>query len=175
LRDVELTGIDIIVTMEDILGDFDDPAIENDNEGRETRERLEISEQQLPTDNGGVKALACPELRSLKLTRNASYNPRDQKQMEEERRYVDGSENNNGHSTGTWIIPWQKRDTTLDDGTDFLLDTRPSNCELAGNTAEEAGREHEGRKLLKKFLRYISPSQNLKELQLSQLRLRRIG
>ncbi|KAF9366490.1 hypothetical protein BGX34_001928 [Mortierella sp. NVP85] len=179
LRDVELTGIDIIVTMKDILGDFETdhhPATENDNEGRGLiRETSEVGEQQFPTDNRGVKALACPELRSLKLTRNASYNARDQKLMEEERLYVDGSENNNDHSTGIWIVPRQKRDTTLDDGTDFLLDTRPSNCELAGDAVEEGRREHEGGKLLKTFLRYISPSKNLKELQLSQLRLRRIG
>ncbi|KAK3816337.1 MAG: hypothetical protein J3Q66DRAFT_342246 [Benniella sp.] len=179
LRDVELTGIDIIVTMKDILGDFETdhhPLTENDNEGRGlTRQTPEVGEQHFPTENGGVKALTCPELKSLKLTRNASYHARDQKLMEEERLYVDGSENNNGHSTGIWIIPRQKWDTTLDDGTDFLLDTRPSNCELAGNIVEEGRGEHEGGKLLKKFLRYISLSKNLKELQLSQLRLRRIG
>ncbi|KAG0230242.1 hypothetical protein BGX31_005949 [Mortierella sp. GBA43] len=103
----------------------------------------------------------CRDLESLQLySSGASFSTRP----EEERWFVVAENtkdnNNHVHGSGTWRMPSFKWDPKVNDGTAFLLDA------VEGGT----GRSKDGEELIRRFLRHISPSKKLKNLQLAQLK-----
>jgi hypothetical protein len=121
------------------------------------------------------EALICPELVSLTLKSIPMNYKLCPKPMEEERRYFDNDDhgNDNGNDASPWVMPKQRWDTALKDGTGFLLDAQMHIFELFEDSSAGIESVNEGDKLLRRFLRCISPSRKLKDLQLGQLRFTR--
>ncbi|KAK3816334.1 MAG: hypothetical protein J3Q66DRAFT_342243 [Benniella sp.] len=134
------------------------------------------------SENDGVQeieALVCPELVSLTLKSIPMNYKLCSKPLEEERRYFDNDNNDddrgnkNDNGAPPWVMPKQKWDTTLKDGTGVLLDAQMNIFELFEDSSTGIRSVNEGDKLLRRFLRYVSPSRKLKDLQLGQLRFTR--
>ncbi|KAF9366493.1 hypothetical protein BGX34_001931 [Mortierella sp. NVP85] len=129
------------------------------------------------SDYGEIEALVCPKLVSLTLKSIPVDHKLLPELMEKERRYSDNHDddhtNNNGNDVSPWVMPQQRWDTTLRDGTGFLLGVQMHIFELFEDSSTDIGLMNEGDKLLRGFLRCISPSRKLKDLQLGQLRFTR--
>jgi hypothetical protein len=124
-----------------------------------------------------IEALVCPELVSLTLKSIPMDHKLLPEPMEEERCYFDDHDddhgNDNGNDVSPWVMPKQGWDTTLKDGTGFLLDAQMHVFELYEDSSTGIRTMNEGDKLLRRFLRCVSPSRKLKDLQLGQLRFTR--
>ncbi|KAI8356444.1 hypothetical protein B0O80DRAFT_447459 [Mortierella sp. GBAus27b] len=114
---------------------------------------------------------SCPDLESLELLSTA---PSIMERVEEKDRWLVDSDNedddNHNHGSTTWMLPSFKWDPNVPDGTAFLLDAMETRSRV-----NEAGRmytdhSNQGESLIKRFLRYVSPSKKLRNLQLAQLK-----
>ncbi|KAG0230239.1 hypothetical protein BGX31_005946 [Mortierella sp. GBA43] len=148
-------GVDAKVVMTGLMGTNDDK--NNNSHGT-----------QPPVIGQGTETWSYPELESLVVK---SYNnldldeDSDETRQEPERLFL--LDETKGKDAGTWVMPSFDWDTTLQDGTGFLLDThQDKSTNLSGAM--------EGQGLVKKFLRYLSPSRRLKKIQLGQLQLARL-
>ncbi|KAK3816335.1 MAG: hypothetical protein J3Q66DRAFT_369903 [Benniella sp.] len=155
LRTVELWDLnedkDICVAMAGMIGEYD--AIGTVNKG------------------GDDEALVHPRLESFTLKSIPMGYGLHQTHTEGARRYF-GDTGDHG-VTFPWVMPEQQWDRTLLDGTGFLLDTLWNGFELFEGVVEDLELVNEGDKLLTRFLRCVSPSRKLKDLQLGQLRFTR--
>lgn len=172
-------GLEVPEIMQGLLGDFgvDDGNSEgtdrtrmNENGGHERHEEPESSQRRI--DDRRVRALECPELTSLVLKSVHTYHTPVETYEEEEKRFFDNENNSNGggDSVGAWVMPKQKWDSAVMDGTSFLMNAQWDSFELFEDVVEEIGQENEGDELLKRFFRHVSPCGKLRELQLGQLR-----
>ncbi|KAG0230241.1 hypothetical protein BGX31_005948 [Mortierella sp. GBA43] len=94
-----------------------------------------------------------PNLGSLRMYSTA---PPALRKLEEGRLFLADGSNGHGHGPSKWWMPPFEWDPKVQDGTNFLID--------AFGTGG-------GRELIEKFLRHVSPSRELKNLQLAQLKL----
>jgi len=155
---------DISVIMTGLIGDYGGLYHDGGYDGSGTE-----------SENGDkvrtTEALVCPDLVSLTLKSIRTNHELQQTEVEEERRYF---ENVGDHGdTSPWVMPKLQWDLTLLDGTDYLMDSHWRSFEIYEEIIEGIGQEEEGDQLLRRFLRCISPSRKLKELQLGQLRFTR--
>ncbi|KAF9366492.1 hypothetical protein BGX34_001930 [Mortierella sp. NVP85] len=155
LRTVELWDLnedkDICEAMAGMIGEHD--AIGTVNKGEDD------------------EALVHPRLESFTLKSIPMDYELYRAHTEGERRYFEDAGDHG--VTSPWVMPEQQWDRTLLDGTGFLLDTLWKGFELFEDVAEDLELVNEGDKLLTRFLRCISPSRKLRDLQLGQLRFTR--
>ncbi|KAF9935759.1 hypothetical protein BGZ65_003069 [Modicella reniformis] len=124
-----------------------------------------------------VQLLNCPELESLTLESRRPVHWMNGTEMKEEAKRFpidDNEDKNDGDGDNkdvvdVWVMPKQTWDSSIQDGTDILLDAHWSSFELFEDVVENIGQPMEGEELIKRFLHHISPSKKLKELQLGQL------
>jgi hypothetical protein len=124
-----------------------------------------------PSDSDS-EAWSCPQLESLTLKSSRIFQTLNNTRFERARQYLDDDETN-GSVNGNGVVPWTRRNLTCDaalkDGTSILLDVHWHGFELFVDPVEDATQFDVGEQLLKTFLRHISPSKKLSELQLGQL------
>ncbi|KAK3816342.1 MAG: hypothetical protein J3Q66DRAFT_388526 [Benniella sp.] len=120
-----------------------------------------------------VEAWESPDLEFMSLRTFPPFWPRTPtEETEHERQFSDDEESKDDPQIGTWMMPTFKWDSGARDGTDLLLDTRWSSFEIF-DVENSANRSRDGEQLIKRFLRHVSPSKKLKELQLGQIKLLR--
>ncbi|KAF9362373.1 hypothetical protein BGX34_006313 [Mortierella sp. NVP85] len=117
-----------------------------------------------------VEAWGCPDLEFMSLRSFPPFRSLRPTETEHERQVSDDEESKDGHRIRPWMMPTFRWDSGAKDGTDLLLDTRWKSFEIFEDETG-ASRSREGEQLIKRFLRHVSPSKKLKELQLAQITL----
>lgn len=148
---------DMSVIMESLIGDHVTDSNHDADGGLNSEHQRRDKQMEGPWN--------CPGLETLVLKSARMHQILKQTCEEQERRYFDNEEG--AGCMRPWVMPKQKWDTTLRDGTGVLLGSHWISFELF--EAESVGHE-EGDELLSKFLLHISPSRKLIELQLGQLK-----
>ncbi|KAF9175360.1 hypothetical protein BGX21_003627 [Mortierella sp. AD011] len=149
------------------------------NSGRESDSGFSEDDELTQERKARSEVWRSPALQSLLIGSGASLaNKKDLITLEEERFNITTTTNDGENVDIEWIMPTQKWNPKTNDGSDALLGERWESYDLFNedfDTKDEAqgirnGEEIERYDLIRRFLNLITPSQQLKTVQLGQLK-----
>ncbi|KAF9360477.1 hypothetical protein BGX26_009167 [Mortierella sp. AD094] len=150
------------------------------NSGRESDSGFSEDDELAQERRARSEAWRSPALQSLSIGTRTMWRANDNHLGTlEQRRFNITTTTNDGENVDIeWIMPTQKWDPKSNDGSDALLGERWESYDLfnedfdaEGETeGSKDGEESEGDELIQRFLELIAPSEQLKTLQLGQLK-----
>ncbi|KAG0006264.1 hypothetical protein BGZ80_001738 [Entomortierella chlamydospora] len=149
------------------------------NSGRESDSGFSEDDELAQVRKARSETWRSPALQSLLIGSGAMLtNNKDLSTLEEQRFNITTTTNDGENVDIEWIMPTQKWDPKTNDGSDALLGERWESYDLFNedfDTKDETegirnGEEIERYELIRRFLNFITPPQQLKTVQLGQLR-----